>query len=91
MLIFCERIFHTVFQLTLLLFYVIIKWIYLKRKVDHGKRKKEWTNTWHEDADTEKARVFLIGDSIVNGIQHFLYKLLPEGVTGSAYMTSGGR
>lgn len=52
--------------------------------------KKEWTNTWHEDADTDKARVLLIGDSIVNGIQHFLYKLLPEDVTGSAYMTSKG-
>lgn len=52
--------------------------------------KIEWTNVWRNSADTDLPRILLIGDSIVHGIQHEVYKLLPEGVAASCITTSKG-
>lgn len=51
----------------------------------------EWSRVWREDADTDKARVLLIGDSIIDNCKHNIYERLKEvGLTSSAYITSKG-
>lgn len=52
--------------------------------------KIEWSYGWNEDADTEKNRCLLIGDSIVWGSRTDVRKALPEKLTLSTFATSKG-
>ena len=52
--------------------------------------KIEWSYGWNEDADTEKARCLLIGDSIVWGSRVNVYQALPKDLTLSTFATSKG-
>lgn len=50
----------------------------------------EWTRCWREDADRDRIRVLLIGDSVVEGIKHEVYNALPGGVATTVIATSKG-
>lgn len=51
----------------------------------------EWSRVWREDSEKQLPRVLLIGDSIVDGSKHDVYnRLLKDGYTSSAYITSKG-
>ena len=50
----------------------------------------EWTRCWREDADTDKKRILLIGDSLIDGSKREVYYALPEGYATTAIMTSKG-
>ena len=52
--------------------------------------KIEWTFTWNEDADTDKARCLIIGDSIIWGSRTDVYKALTGEITVSTFATSKG-
>lgn len=52
--------------------------------------KIEWTFTWNEDADTDRRRCLLIGDSIVWGSRTDAYAAMREGLTLSTFATSKG-
>lgn len=49
----------------------------------------EWTRVWREQADSEKPRVLLIGDSIVDGCKGHLYnRLVRDGYVTTTFVTS---
>ena len=50
----------------------------------------EWVRMWRNDIDSDKKRVLLVGDSIINMAYKEIHKLLPEGLTSSKMMTSKG-
>ena len=50
----------------------------------------EWTRCWREDADTDKKRVLLIGDSLIDGSKREVYYAMPEGWATTAVITSKG-
>ena len=52
--------------------------------------KIEWTFTWNEDADTDKRRCLIVGDSIVWGSRGDVYSALTEEITLSTFATSKG-
>lgn len=49
----------------------------------------EWTNTWFEDtAPADKARVFLVGDSICNGYRSIVHRKIAGKYAVTAFATS---
>lgn len=52
--------------------------------------KIEWTRCWREDADTDKKRILLIGDSLIDGSKREVFYALPEGYATTAIITSKG-
>lgn len=50
----------------------------------------EWTRCWREDADLDKKRFLLIGDSMIDGSKGNIYKALPDDIATTAVITSKG-
>ncbi len=52
--------------------------------------KIEWTRCWREDADTDKKRILLVGDSLIDGSKREVFYALPDGYATTAVITSKG-
>ena len=50
----------------------------------------EWTRCWREDANTDKKRILLIGDSLIDGSKREVFYALPDGYATTAVITSKG-
>lgn len=50
----------------------------------------EWTRCWREDADTDKPRILLVGDSLIDGSKREIYRALPNEYATTAVITSKG-
>lgn len=50
----------------------------------------EWTRCWREDADTEKPRILLVGDSLIDNSKRDVYYALRDRYATTAVITSKG-